>query len=203
MEPWIWTLGKETVRRLIWWLFTEVSILHTPLRTDNEACLRVGFQIHYWPIYVRIRCWNISVVFFKCHLSFFLSGPTTEPVWLPLPSTQGSEKSLAFVFFKYEQALAHLSSAPPLQPHFKITHPMLSEPQIPIFILSMISCVFKWYARYLPCQGRTLENEGDNNQCGKVISHKMPNHRVSHWDKTARTFFPIPWERLNEKTPRI
>ena len=107
------------------------------------------------------------------------------------------------MFFKLEQTLAHLSSAPPLQPHFKITHPILSERWIPTFILRMIFRDFKWYARHLPFHGRTLEDGRDNRQCGKVISHKMPNHRVSQWDKAARTFLSKPWERLNEKTPRI
>ena len=119
------------------------------------------------------------------------------------PLSKDLKKSLAFVFFICEQALAHLSPAPPLQPHFKITHPILSERWIPTFILRMIFRDFKWYARHLPFHGRTLEDGGDNNQCGKVISHKMHNHRVSHWNKAARTFFSKPWERLNEKTPRI
>ena len=200
-EPWIWTLGKEIVWKLTWRLFTEVCVLHTPVRTDNEACLRVGVQKHYWPIYVglgaEISQWSSPNVICSS------SRPTTEPISLPLPSAQGSEKSLAFVFFICEQALAHLSPAPPLQPHFKITHPMLSERRISTFILIMISQDFKWYTRHLPFHGRTLEDGRDNNQCGKVISHKMPNHRVSHWNKAARTFFSKPWERLNEKTPRI
>lgn len=51
------------------------------------------------------------------------------------PLSKDLKKSLAFVFFICEQALAHLSPAPPLQPHFKITHPMMSEPPIPILIL--------------------------------------------------------------------